>query len=496
MPQVSRHSSGAELKRRATRALGWSFAGIIGPQMLQFGFSVLLARLLVPADFGLIAMLGLFLALAQSMIDSGFGSALIQKQNATRVDESSVFFLNLGFGIIAYGLLWIGAPAIAAFYREPVLIPLSRLMGVSFIINAFGLVQISLLQKSLNFKALAKRSLVAALVSGPVGVILAVKGYGVWSLVAQAIAGNLAQTVLLWFWSDWRPALRFSRKALAGMFGYGSKLFISGILNTVFDNLYPMVIGRLFTKTDLGFYSHALKLQRLPVTTASGVIGQVAFPAFSSIQDDRQRLTSGYRKAIRIACYLVFPLMLGLIAISKPLFIALFTEKWAESVPYFRILCLSGMLYPLHSLNLNALKAVGRSDLFLRLEVLKKGLTIIVVLVTYPYGLTAMVWGQVANSFVALFVNTYYTTHFIEYPLREQARDILPYLTLSIAMGVVVHGVGLLISGWPVWQLLVQVPVGFGFYLVTSYLFRVSVLSEMTEHLTEYRASRHEKAGV
>jgi len=441
-------------------------------------------------DSGLIAMLGLFLAVAQSMVDSGFGSALIQKKNTTRIDESSVFFLNLGFACAAYAALWIGAPYIAAFYKEPILTPLSRVMGINFLINAFGLVQISMLQKTLDFKTLAQRTLVAVMFSGPVGVGLAFMGYGVWSLAAQAIVSNAVQTASLWYWSPWRPVARFSRQSLAGLFGFGSNLFFSGLLGTIFNNLYTLLIGKLFTKTDLGFYTRAVTFERLPATTISGVVGQVAFPAFASIQEDRQRLKAGYRKAITFACYLVFPVMFLLIAIAEPLFTVLFTDKWSGSVLYFQVLCLSGMLYPLHSLNLNALKAVGRSDLFLKLEILKKIVIIAAVLITYRFGLLAMVWGMVVNSYITLFMNTYYTMHFIDYPLREQARDIVPYLALAGTMGAVAYAVGIPLSGWPVWQLVVQVLVGAGFYLGMSRLLRLSVLQEMARYAAEYGVGR------
>ncbi len=496
MPRTSRSSSGTDLKRKTTHALGWSFAGIFGPQVVQFGFSILLARLLAPADYGLIAMLTIFLAVAQSMVDSGFGSALIQKQDATATDESSVFYLNLVFACATYALLWFGAPFIAAFYEEPILTPLSRLMGVNFIINAFGLVPISILQKRLDFKTLAQRTLVAVVASGPVAVFLALQGYGVWSLAVQTIVSTALQTAALWYWSGWRPAPRFSRKALAGMFAYGSKLFFSGILGSIFDNLYPLLIGRLFTKTDLGFYAQARTYQRLPMMSITGVISQVSFPAFSSIQHDRPRLKAGYRKAIGLACYLVFPIMLGLIAIADPLFHVLLTDKWAPSVPYFRILCLVGMLFPLHSLNLNALKAVGRSDLFFRLEVAKKILTVAAVLITYRYGILAMVWGQVVNSYLSLFLNTYYTARFIDYPLTEQGRDILPYLLLSATMAGLVYAVGIPLAAWPVVQLLLQVLVGVGYYLAMSRLLRLSIFQEMTQFAADRRADRKETAGV
>lgn len=470
-----------DLKRRTTRALAWSFGGTLGTQGVQFIFSILLARLLTPAEFGLIAMLSLFMALAQSMIDSGFGSALIQKKDATRVDESSVFYLNLCVAGGAYMLLWFGAPFIAAFYREPILIPLSRVLGLNFIINSFGLVQMSVLRKRLDMRTLAQRTFVGTLASGPVGVVLALRGYGVWSLAAQGITANLVRTALLWVWSDWRPVARFSGRSLASLYSYGSKLFLSGIISTTFDNLYPMLIGRLFSKSDLGFYTRAISLERLPSQTITGVISQVAFPAFSSIQDDKRRLKVGYRRAMGFACFLVFPIMLGLTATAEPLFLVLFTKKWAASIPYFRVLCLAGMLYPLHALNLNALKAVGSSDLFLRLEVIKKVNTVVAILITYRYGIGAMVWGQAATSYIALFLNTYYTGRFIDYPLREQAQDVIPYFLLSAAMGGVVFALSVLIVVAPIYQLAVQIPVGIGLYVLAARLMELPAYMDVAQ---------------
>ena len=343
----------------------------------------------------------------------------------------------------------------------------------------FGLVQGALLTKRLDFKTQSHVAVSATLLSGVVGVTMALKGFGVWSLAAQSVVANLVRVLLFWCLSPWRPVPVFSVDSLKSMFPYGSRLLCSGLLNTIFDNSYQMLIGLRFSKVDLGFYTRALSTQRFPVCLITGIFSQVAFPALASIHDDRRRLKSAYRKLIIFSGFLTFPLMLGLLAVARPLFLLVFTEKWAASIAYFKIFCLAGLFFPMQALNLSVLMAVGRSNLFFRLEIVKKAIILLALLITVRFGILAMVWGQFVSSIVCLIVNTYYSGVTIDYPLREQLRDISPSLLLAGAMAAAVHAAGLA-GGGNLWiQLPLQILLGGSIYLAGSAALRMAPFLEL-----------------
>ncbi|PLX87865.1 MAG: flippase [Desulfuromonas sp.] len=428
------------LRHKTMSALLWSFLERFGQQGIQFVIGIILARLLLPEEFGLIAMLTIFMAVAQSFIDSGFGQALIQKQSADHVDECSIFYFNILVGCVAAGLLCLAAPYISSFYNQPILELLTCALSLNLIINAFGLVQTALLTKTLDFKTQTMVSVFSMIVTGAVGITMAFYGFGVWSLVAQSVGGNLMRVVLLWFCSDWRPAWLFSVASLRSMFRFGSKLLASGLLDTVFRNLYLIVIGKVFSAGDLGFYSRARQLQHLPVDSLSSVVGRVTFPVFSSVQSDKARLKRGVKQALGVLMFVNAPLMVGLAVTAEPLVLVLLTEKWLPCVPYLQLFCVIGLLYPAHTVNLNVLKAQGRSDLFLRLEVIKKLMMIAVIALTYRFGITVMLYGQICTSVVGYLINSYYTKKFIEYSVVEQVKDFVPQVLVAVAMGMSVFG--------------------------------------------------------
>jgi O-antigen/teichoic acid export membrane protein len=304
---------------------------------------------------------------------------LIQKKNAAHIDECSIFYFNIFVGFLAAGLLCFAAPWIAGFYIQPLLVPLTCALSLNLIINAFGLVQTTLLTKHIDFKTQLKVSVIATVISGTIGVTMALNGFGVWSLVAQSLSSNLFRTALLWLFNNWRPSLVFSFISLRGMFAFGSRLLASGLLGTVFENIYLVVIGKLFSPMALGFYSRAKGLQQLPVANISSIVSRVTFPVFSSVQDDKPRLKNGVRKALTMLVMINFPMMVGLAIVAKPLVLVLLTEKWAPCIPYLQLLCVVGMLYPVHVINLSALTAQGPSDLFFRIEILKEILMVIAI---------------------------------------------------------------------------------------------------------------------
>lgn len=429
----------SSLKSRAVTGLLWSGLDGVSQQALILAIGIILARLLDPADFGLIAMLSFFMAIARNVLNSGFGQALIQKKDATDVDACSVFYFSIVAGAIAAGLLALTAPWIAAFFHQPLLTDLTRVMALNIIINSFSLVPTTLLSRNIDFKTQTKISLMATLISGIVGVTLAFLGFGVWSLVIQQIAANLLRTVLVWCFSAWRPSLLFSFRALRTLFAFGSRLLASGLLNTTFDHLYSLVIGRLFSAGQLGIYSRARTMQQIPTTTFSEMVTRVIFPVFSTVQDDPAKLKRGLRKVVTAVVFIHFPVMIGLAAAARPLVLVLLTEKWLPCVPCLQLLCLAGLLYPLHVVNLDILKAKGRSDLFFRLEVAKKVLIVIAIAVTYRWGVMGLIWGQIVTSVLAYYLNTYYTGKLIEYSIKEQALDALPYLAAAGVMGGAVY---------------------------------------------------------
>lgn len=469
------------LKRRTIQALSWTFVDAIAQRGVQFVIGVVLARILFPEQFGLIGMLTIFMAVIRAFLDSGFGSALIQKRNVTETDVCSVFYFNITVGIVAAIVLCVCAPWIAAFYRQPVLTPLARALSLTIVINSFGLIQRTVLSKGISFKTQTKASLIAGLLSGAIGIVLALSGYGVWSLVGQQLSSAFVVTSCLWLFSDWRPALLFSFDALRQLFGFGSRLLFSSVLNQIFENIYLVVIGRLFSATDLGFFARAKALNDLPCQTLSEMVARVTFPVFATLQDDRERLKRGLRKSLTLLSAVNFPMMIGLMVVAKPLVLVLLTNKWAASIPYLQLLCIAGLLYPLHLMNLNALQALGRADLFFRLEVIKKVLIVGSILLTWRWGIPAMIYGMIAVSVVSYYLNSYYSGQLLEYPLTQQLHDVCPFLMAAVLMGVVVRSTGVLLSTNPSVQIVTQVSIGTLVYAILCWTIGVRFLESFRQ---------------
>lgn len=477
------------LRSRVVHAVSWTLAEAIVQRGVQFVISIVLARLLFPEQFGLIGMLTIVMAVIRAFLDSGFGSALIQKREATAVEVCSVFYFNVAVGVLAAGLLCVGAPWIAAFYQQPLLTPLARALSLTVVINSFGMIQRTVLTKQISFKAQTVSSLLAGVFSGGVGIALALGGFGVWSLVVQQIVASFAGTVSLWIFSPWRPALIFSATALASLFGFGSRVLLSGVLNQIFDNIYLVVIGKLYSPADLGFFARAKGLNDMPSQTLSGVVGRVTFPVFSTIQDDPVRLKGALRKALTFVGVVNFPVMIGLAVIAYPLVVLLLTERWTPCVPYLQLLCIGGLLYPLHLMNLNVLQALGRSDLFFNLEVVKKLLIVVSIAVTWRYGISALIAGMVAVSVISYYLNTHYNALLVDYPMSEQVADLLPYLFASVAMGTAVHLAGLIPVAGALPRLAVQVPVGAVCYTLLCWFLKLDAFLELWETICGLRSS-------
>jgi len=420
------------LKAKTIKGVGWSFVDNIANQGVTFLVGLVLARILTPEEFGVIGMITIFIAISNSIVDSGFSNALIRKIDATDVDYNTVFYFNLVIGIFLYVILYFCSPAISRFFDEPILIAVARVMGIILIFNSLAIIQRTLLVKRVDFKTQTKVSLIASLSSAFIGIGMALAGLGVWSLVGQQLSRQLFNTIFLWVFSWWKPQWLFSIKSFEELFGFGSKLLLSGLIDTVYKNIYYLVIGKFYSAAQLGQYTRAEQFNTIFSSNLTSVVQRVSYPVLSSIQNEPERLKSAYRQVIKTTMLITFACMLGLAAIAKPLILILIGDKWLVSVEYLQIICFSGMLYPLHAINLNMLQVKGRSDLFLKLEVIKKILAVIPIVLGIFLGIKFMLWASVFNSFLAYFLNSHYSAKLIHYPTKNQIFDILPTFIISI----------------------------------------------------------------
>lgn len=467
----------SELKSKTVKGLTWSSIDRFSSQGISFIFSILIARILSPHDYGIVAMVSIFFAVAQSFIDSGFTNALIRKKERTEEDLSTCFYFNIIVGLFFYGVLFCAAPYIAEFFHQPILNPVVKVSGVSILFNSLSVVQNAQFSYKIEFKTVAKISLSSALLSGIVGLVLAYGGYGVWALVLQGVFATFARTLLLWTLSKWRPKKGFYKDSFNYLFGYGSKILASGLIDTIYNNVYPMVIGKCYSPTQLGNFSRAFGWAQLPSANITGVIQRVTFPVLSEIQDDDIRLEVNYRRLLRLSGFIIFPLMVGMAALAVPIVHVFLTSKWDGCVVYLQIICFSMMWHPIHALNLNLLQVKGRSDLFLRLEIIKKIVGLGILFITLPISILVMCVGCIAESLINLLVNTYYTGKLIGIGYIDQMRDLIPILLNSFFMGVVIFFTIDLFSSEVV-QLILGTVLGFLIYLSGAYLFTRRELNE------------------
>jgi len=448
------------LKEKTVNGLIWSFIDNSASLGISFIVGIVMARLLTPREYGLIGMITIFIAVSQSFIDSGFGQALIRKKNPSQADYSTVFYFNLVAGLLFFLLLFFSAGAISSFYKEPLLQPLIRVLSLSLIINAFTIIQRNILTKRIDFKLQTKISIISATVSGIIGISMALSGYGVWSLVAKTLAGAAITSLFLWLWNRWRPSLIFNMKSFRELFSFGSKLLISGLIDTIYNNIYYLIIGKYFSAKELGYYTRADQFKTLPSQNMTAVVQRVSYPVLSSIQDDIPRLKEAYKKLIRSTMLLSFVLMMGMAAIARPMIITLIGVKWAPSVIYLQMLCFVGMFYPLQSLNLNMLQVQGRSDLFLVLEIIKKVLAVPVIIIGIVWGIKMMILGMMVNTLIAYYLNSYWSGRFIGYSFTDQVKDIAPSFLLGAFISIILFTQGMLIHLPPFPLLIIQLATG------------------------------------
>jgi len=422
----------SSLKSKTYSGIIWSSIDRFSAQGIQFIIGLIIARILSPSDYGLIGMIAVFTGLAANFVDSGFSNALIRNNKRSEADYNTMFYFNLAVALLFYFILFFSAPFISRFYNQPELIPIIKVISLNLIINAFTLVQRTRFSAAVNFKSQALVSIVSVVVGGSIGIFLAYNGYGVWSLVGQMLSLNITTSFIFWLVGKWKPKFIFSFQSLKEMFGYGSKLLGAGIIDTLYNNLYYLTIGKFFNTNSLGYYTRARGFADFPSTNLTGIFQRVTFPVLSEIQDDEYRLKDAYKRILRMAAFVIFPLMLILAIVAKPMILLLLTDKWADAIILLQILCLAQMWYPIHAINLNMLYVKGRSDLFLKLEIIKKVLLTIVLAATIPFGVIAIAMGQVLFSLLALVINTYYSGKLIGYNVLSQLSDLFGIFLITI----------------------------------------------------------------
>lgn len=448
------------LKQKTISGLLWSFIDQFANLGISFIVGIILARILSPREFGLIGMITVFIAVSETFINSGFSQALIRKNNCTQTDYSTVFFFNLIVGVVLFAVLFFAAPALSRFFNEPELKSIVQVFGIIVIIGSLTLIQRTILTKRIDFKLQANISVISSIGSGIVGVSMAYQGYGVWSLVMQRIIREGLNSILLWFWNRWTPIFVFSKKSFKELFGFGGKLLLVSLIDTLYRNIYFLVIGKYFSAQELGFYTRADNFKSLPSKNLNSIISRVSYPVLSSMQDDIPRLRNNYQKLIRSTMFITFILMLGMAAVAEPMVIALIGEKWRPSIIYLQMLCFVGMMFPLHALNVNMLQVQGRSDLLLRLEIIKKTLSVPIIIIGIIWGIKIMIAGMMVNTLIAYYLNSFWSGRMLGYSIKQQVKDILPSFVLAMTMAVLIYSIGFLLPFKPVWNFIIQSAAG------------------------------------
>lgn len=454
----------------------WRFSERIGAKLISVVVNLILARILAPELYGTVAIVLVFTEILQVFVESGFGTALIQKKDADDLDFSSVFFFNLTMSVLLYVLLFAFAPLISRLYGRPELLKIIRVVGLILIIAGVRNVQQAYVSRNMLFKRFFFSTLGGTVVSAVVGIFMAVKGFGVWAYVTQYLLNNLVGTLILWFTVKWRPVARFSLERLKGLFSYGWKLLVSSLLNIVSDKLRPLIIGYRFSPADLSFYNEGLLFPNLIVDNVNSSIDSVLLPALSQQQDSAEQVKTMTRRAIQISSYIMWPLMIGLFVCAEPLVSLLLGQDWLPCVPFVRIFSLYYALFPIHTANLNAIKAMGRSDIFLRLEIVKRVLDLVFVVSTVFIGVRAMAYGLLIQGVLCLFINSYPNSKLCGYAFSQQLRDIIPAFLLAAAMGLLVWLISLAGFGSLV-TLILQVLTGAVFYIAASVILKLDTFN-------------------
>lgn len=476
-------------KNKIISSLIWGFLEKSGTQLVQFIIQIVLARLLLPEDYGVVAIVTVFIAIANVFVQYGFNTSLIQKKNVDDVDFSSVFYLSLFIALILYIVIFFTAPFIADFYEQPILVPVFRILSLTLFFGAVNSIQQAVVARKLEFKKYFFSSLGGILISAIIGIIFAIKGFGVWALVIQQLVNIISTMIILWFTVKWRPKLLFSFKRLKRLFSYGWKFLCSALLDTIYRNIYDLVIGKKYSSKSLAYYNRGKQFPNIIVQNLDGAISSVMLPALSKEQDDKEKVKRMMRRAMVTSSYIVFPITIGLIVIAHPLVKIVLTDKWLPCVPFLQLLAISYAFWPIHTSNLQAISSLGRSDIYLKLEIIKKIMGLSILLITLPMGLIPMAIGQVISGIISTFINSYPNKKILNYSYLEQIKDICPSLFISIIMGIITYSIAFLNFN-SIITLLIQVVLGIVVYILLSIFFKLECFKYLIETINDLKKNK------
>ncbi|WP_303871776.1 lipopolysaccharide biosynthesis protein [Acetobacterium wieringae] len=482
-----------QIKSKVITSLFWKFMERLGTQGIQFVVQIVLARLILPEEYGTIALIMIFISFANVFVQYGFNTALIQKKDANETDFSSVFFLSLVVAGVCYAILFISAPLIADFFENPMLIPLLRVLSTTLFLGGLNSIQNAVVARNLEFKKLFYSSLGAVVGSGTIGIVMAYNGYGAWALVVQQLTNQLMVAGILWFTVKWRPGFQFSLESLKGLFSFGWKLLISALINMLYNNVQSLFIAKIYNPEMLGYFNRGQQFPSLIVSNINGSIQSVLFPALALKQDNRQRVKEMVRRAIVTSAFFIFPMMVGLAVIAEPLVTILLTDKWLPCVPFLQISCAAFALLPIHTANLQAINALGRSDIFLKLEIVKNIVSLMILGISIPYGIYAIAAGMFFSSVACSFINAYPNKKLLSYSYVQQLKDVMPSLLLSLAMGVIIYFFSWLNMN-PLITLTLQVGAGILIYFGMAKLLKFESLTYLMVTVKEMLGNRKKRA--
>lgn len=474
------------LKKQAASGFFWSFIQQFSMLGVNFGVSIVMARLLLPAEFGLMGMIYVFFTIGNVLLDAGLAQSLIRTKDVDEEDYSTVFFFNIALGLFLYGLLYLTAPLVADFYRQPILINLIRVYAVIFVLGSLTTVQNAILVKEMRFKKLLFISLPATVLGGLAGVYFAFQGYGVWSLVYNTVITIGLNAVLLWVFSSWTPSLKFSKNKFKQHFNFGYKLSLTNLIDAIFGNIYQIVLGRFFTPKTVGYFSRSDSMKNIAISSIANTLTKVSFPLLANIQDDKERMSIIYRKILQAVIFVTAPILIVMAVLAKPLFIFLFTEKWIEAVPYFQIICVGAIMIPINRYNINLFSIIGRSDIILKLEVIQKPILVLLVILALPFGIFPLLFTQIIYAIICFFINVAYSKKVLHYSHLEQMGDVGSVLLLGgVSAGVLYLFVQIFYaySMSNSFQILLGGIIFFVIYLPFSYIFKMKGLINIIDIL-------------
>ena len=477
------------LKQKTVKGLGWSALDNAARYGMQFVIGIVLARLLSPDDYGLLGLTSIFIVVCTALVNGGFTTALIRKKDATDDDFNTAFICNLGMSLLLYALVFVCAPLIADFFGREELVPLVRVSSLGLIIGALGMVQQTRLTKRIDFKTQTKITIIASVISGVVGIGMAIMGFGVWALVAQQLMSHALRTLQLYIYNRWLPRLRFSTESFHNLFGFGWKMMVSALLDTVWKELYQVVVGKFYNPATLGQYTRGRHYAHLFSSNLTNVVQRVTYPVLSSIQNEPERMVSAYRRIIRTSMFITAVTLIFLGSVSEPLLYCMIGPKWHEAATYLPLICLNSTLYPLHAINLNMLQVQGRSDLFLGLEIIKKVIALVPLFVGAFIGIMPMLWANILVGIIAFFLNSYYSGRLLGYSSWMQLRDIAPSYALAAAIALSVWFLKYLpLSYWIILPL--QITIGITLFFTLCKVFEMNEYKEIIEILRNSRRKR------